>query len=145
MPDTPRRRRGDGGQHAHRDLRKRRHRRRHAQANLTALLLGLGGAVADAWNRLSINTPALLNNAGNSIEATVNKAARGNDASFAFKSGFSARALIELVYHEAILIDRNTGRSRAAEIPPPRLFMNNGATAAAVAFDCAGVYLETDY
>jgi hypothetical protein len=27
----------------------------------------------------------------------------------------------------------------------PRLFMNNGATAAAVAFDCSGVYLETDY
>jgi hypothetical protein len=27
----------------------------------------------------------------------------------------------------------------------PRLFMNNGATAAAVAYDCAGVYLETDY
>jgi hypothetical protein len=26
-----------------------------------------------------------------------------------------------------------------------RLFMNNGATAAAVAYDCAGVYLETDY
>ncbi len=27
----------------------------------------------------------------------------------------------------------------------PRLFMNNGATAAAVAFDSSGVYLETDY
>jgi hypothetical protein len=27
----------------------------------------------------------------------------------------------------------------------PRLFMNNGATAAAVACDCSGVYLETDY
>ena len=27
----------------------------------------------------------------------------------------------------------------------PRLFMNNGATAAAVAFDCSGLYLETDY
>ena len=26
----------------------------------------------------------------------------------------------------------------------PRLFMNNGATAAAVAFDCSGVYLDTD-
>ena len=26
----------------------------------------------------------------------------------------------------------------------PRLFMNNGATAAAVAFDCSGVYVETD-
>ena len=27
----------------------------------------------------------------------------------------------------------------------PRLFMNNGATAAAVAFDCSGLYLETDF
>ena len=27
----------------------------------------------------------------------------------------------------------------------PRLFMNTGATAAAVAYDCAGVYLETDF
>jgi hypothetical protein len=27
----------------------------------------------------------------------------------------------------------------------PRLYMNNGATAAAVAFDGSGVYLETDY
>jgi hypothetical protein len=68
------------------------------QANLTALLLGLGGAVADAWNWFSVNTPAvLLNNAGAGIEATVNKAAAGNDASFAFKTGFSARALIGLL------------------------------------------------
>jgi hypothetical protein len=96
------------------------------QANLTALLLGLGGAVADAWNRLSVNTPAvLLNNAGAGIEATVNKAAPGNDAAFAFKTGFSARALIGLLgsddfsfkvspdgsaYHEAILVDRNRRR-----------------------------------
>lgn len=27
----------------------------------------------------------------------------------------------------------------------PRLFMNNGSTAAAVAFDCSGLYLETDF
>lgn len=27
----------------------------------------------------------------------------------------------------------------------PRLFMNTGATAAAVAYDCSGVYVETDY
>jgi hypothetical protein len=27
----------------------------------------------------------------------------------------------------------------------PRLFMNNGSTAAAVTYDCAGVYLETDF
>jgi len=27
----------------------------------------------------------------------------------------------------------------------PRLFMNNGATAAAIAYDCSGEYVETDY
>jgi hypothetical protein len=27
----------------------------------------------------------------------------------------------------------------------PRLYMNNGATASAVAFDCSDVYLDTDY
>ena len=27
----------------------------------------------------------------------------------------------------------------------PRNFMNNCATAAAVAYDCGGVYVETDY
>ena len=42
------------------------------QANLTAQLLGLGGATADSFNRLSINAPAMLfNNAGAGIEATV--------------------------------------------------------------------------
>ena len=96
------------------------------QANLTTQLLGLGGAIADATNRLSVNTPAvLLNNAGAGIEATVNKAAAANDAAFAFKTGFSARALIGLLgnddfsfkvspdgstFNEAIRIDRSTGR-----------------------------------
>ena len=96
------------------------------QANLTAQLLGLGGATADATNRLSINAPAvLLNNAGAGIETTVNKAAAGNDAAFAFKTGFSARALIGLLgsddfsfkvspdgsaFYDAIRIDRSTGR-----------------------------------
>ncbi len=27
----------------------------------------------------------------------------------------------------------------------PRLYMNNGTTAAAVAYDCSGVYVKTDY
>ena len=27
----------------------------------------------------------------------------------------------------------------------PQLFMNNGATAAAVAYDCSRIYVETDY
>jgi hypothetical protein len=33
----------------------------------------------------------------------------------------------------------------ATQFLSPRLFMNTGATAAAVAYDCAGVYLETDF
>lgn len=102
------------------------------QANLTAQLLGLGGATADSYNRLSMNTPAvLLNNAGAGIEAAVNKAAAGNDAAFAFKTGFSARALIGLLgnddfsfkvstdgstFFDAIRIDRSTGR---VELPEP--------------------------
>ena len=102
------------------------------QANLTAQLLGLGGATADAYNRLSVNTPAvLLNNAGAGIEATVNKAAAGNDAAFAFKTNWSARALIGLLgsddfsfkvspdgssFFDAIRIDRTSGQ---VELPQP--------------------------
>jgi hypothetical protein len=104
------------------------------QANLTAQLLGLGGATADSYNRLSINTPAMLfNNAGAGIEATVNKAASGNDAAFAFKTGFSARALIGLLgsdnfsfkvspdgaaFYDAITIDRTNGQ---VELPQPTI------------------------
>lgn len=104
------------------------------QANLTAQLLGLGGATADSYNRLSINTPAMLfNNAGAGIEATVNKAAPANDAAFAFKTGFSARALIGLLgsdnfgfkvspdgsaFYDAFTIDRTNGQ---VELPQPTI------------------------
>jgi hypothetical protein len=104
------------------------------QANLTAQLLGLGGATADSYNRLSINAPAMLfNNAGAGIEVTVNKAAPANDAAFAFKTGFSARALIGLLgsdnfgfkvspdgsaFYEAITIDRSNGQ---VELPQPTI------------------------
>ena len=96
------------------------------QANLTAQLLGLGGATADATNRLSANTPnVLLNNAGASIDVTVNKNAAANDASFSFKTGFSVRALFGTLgsddftlkvspngssFFDALVADRNTGR-----------------------------------
>ncbi|WP_347268342.1 DUF2793 domain-containing protein [Paracoccus sp. (in: a-proteobacteria)] len=104
------------------------------QANLTAQLLGLGGATADSYNRLSMNTPAvLLNNAGAGIEATVNKAVPANDAAFAFKTGFSARALIGLLgsddfsfkvspdgsaFVDALKIDRISGQ---VELPQPTI------------------------
>ncbi|RWR26288.1 DUF2793 domain-containing protein [Sinirhodobacter populi] len=102
------------------------------RANLTAQILGLGGATTDGYNLLSVNTPAvLLNNAGAGIEATVNKAAPANDASFAFKTNWSARALIGLLgsddfsfkvspdgsaFYEVIRIDRTSGR---VEMPEP--------------------------
>ncbi len=110
------------------------------QANLTAQQLGLGWATADAHNRFSINTPAMLfNHAGNGIEATFNKNAPGDDAAFAFKTGFSARALIGLLgsddfsfkvspdggtYHDAIRIDRTSGR---VELPEPMVLPGRAA------------------
>ncbi|MGB4827704.1 MAG: DUF2793 domain-containing protein, partial [Paracoccaceae bacterium] len=110
------------------------------QANLTAQLLGLGGATADSFNRLSINAPAMLfNNAGAGIEATVNKAAPANDAAFAFKTGFSVRALIGLLgsddfsfkvspngaaFYEAITIDSANGQ---VELPQPTILPGQSA------------------
>lgn len=101
-------------------------------ANISAKWLGLGGATADATNRLSVNAPAtLLNHAGGSHEATVNKNAAANDAAFAFKTGFSTRALFGLLatddftlkvsangsaFSDALVVDRNTGRT---EFPAP--------------------------
>ena len=102
------------------------------QTNLTALLLGLGRATADGFNGLLVPTPAvLLNNAGAGIEVTVNKTAPANDAAFAFKTGFSARALFGLLgdddfrvklspdgstFHDALQIDRSSGQ---VELPKP--------------------------
>jgi len=64
----------------------------------TLLYLGLGGATPDATNRLSLNTPSVLvNNAGTSVNTTLNKNAAGNDASFTFQTAFSTRALFGLL------------------------------------------------
>jgi hypothetical protein len=67
-------------------------------ANASFLYVGIGGATADATNRLSINAPAaLFNHAGSSFNATLNKNATADDASFTFQVGFSARALLGLL------------------------------------------------
>lgn len=114
-----------------------------AAANISALGLGLGGASPDASNRLSVNAAAtLLNNAGGSHEATINKAAAGNDASLALKTGFSARALFGLLgsddvtlkvspngsaFFDAFVIDRTSGR---AEFPEPLILPGHSAVPA---------------
>jgi hypothetical protein len=123
------------------------------QANLTAQLLGLGGATADSYNRVSVNTPALLfNNAGAGIEATFNKTAAGNDAAFAFKTGFSARALIGLLgnddfsfkvspdgsaFFDAIRIDRTSGQ---VELPQPTILPSLSAAPSPPPTGKAAVY-----
>ncbi len=126
------------------------------QANLTAQLLGLGGATADSFNRLSLNAPAvLLNNAGAGIEATVNKAAAANDAAFAFKTGFSARALFGLLgdddfrvkvspdgstFHDAIQVDRSSGQ---VELPKPIVLPGLAAAPSPPASGKLAVYART--
>ena len=68
------------------------------EGNLTAKYLGLGGASADAINRLSVNSGSVLfNNAGNGVETVLNKNASADDATLAFKTGFSPRALVGLL------------------------------------------------
>ena len=58
--------------------------------NLT--MLGIN-ATADATNKLSVNSAAILfNNIGNDMQVKINKNAIGDKASFLFQTGFSARA-----------------------------------------------------
>lgn len=60
--------------------------------------VGVGGAVADATNRLSVNTPAVLfNRETDDIQVKLNKNAAADTASFLFQTGFSGRAEIGLI------------------------------------------------
>ena len=90
-----------------------------------AVGVGIGGASADATNRLSVNTPAVLfNRETDDIQVKLNKAAAGDTASFLFQTGFSGRAEIGLVgdndfqfkvspdgssFFSGILIDKDNG------------------------------------
>ncbi|MBU9710139.1 DUF2793 domain-containing protein, partial [Paenibacillus sp. AK121] len=100
-----------------------------AAANLSALYLGLGGATADATNRLSINAPAsLFNHAGAGHQVKVNKASATDTGSFLFQTGFSGRAEFGLTgsddfqvkvsndgatWFNALQLERTSGRVRA--------------------------------
>lgn len=117
------------------------------EATVSARFMGLGGATGDATNRLSVNSPAVLfNHAGAGTETTLNKAAAGNDAAIAFKTGFSARGLVGLLgnddltvkvspdgtsYAEAMVVRAATGR---VELPrPAELVVQTTAPAAPAA------------
>jgi hypothetical protein len=53
--------------------------------------------------------------------------------------------VVEEVSGAAVEFTIATNMPAATQLLSPRNYMNNGATAAAVAYDCAGVYVETDY
>lgn len=100
-----------------------------AAANVSALYLGLGGATADATNRLSLNAPAsLFNHAGAGHQIKVNKAAATDTGSCLFQTGFSGRAEFGLTgsddfqikvsgdgatWFNALQLERTSGRVRA--------------------------------
>ncbi len=86
-------------------------------------------ATADATNRLSVSSPAsLFNHEGAGHQLKINKDAAGDTASVLFQTDFSGRAEFGLagdddfhvkvspdgsIWHEAIVIDRASGRVRA--------------------------------
>lgn len=69
-----------------------------------APLLGIN-AVADATNRLSLNTPSVLfNRETDDINLTLNKNTSVDDARISFQSGFSSRAILGLLAGEDLTI-----------------------------------------
>ncbi|MCB1339332.1 MAG: DUF2793 domain-containing protein, partial [Maritimibacter sp.] len=53
--------------------------------------------------------------------------------------------IVEEVSGAVVEFTIDTDIPAATQLLSPRNYMNNGGTAAAVAFDCSGVYVETDY
>jgi len=103
--------------------------------------LGVGGASSDATNKLSVNSEAvLLNNAGDDMRLTMNKAVAADDTSLTMQTGFSTRAQVGLTgnddltlkvspdgsaFHDGIIIDRATGRVTMPNTPAQKFSINN--------------------
>lgn len=86
-----------------------------AGASSAVPFLGIGGATADDYNRLSVYGQAALFNSGSGFEVTVNKATPAADASFAFKTGFSARAIFGLLGSDDFTIKTSPDGSTFAD------------------------------
>jgi Protein of unknown function (DUF2793) len=94
-------------------------------------MLGIN-ATADATNKLSVNSSAILfNNIGNGVQVKLNKNAAADSASFLFQNGFSGRSEIGLTgdddfhfkvspdgstWYDGLVIDRNNGRLKSIGI-----------------------------
>ena len=76
-----------------------------ANANVAASQMGVGGATADATNRLSVAAPGVLfNHAGAGIETVLNRNAGTDDAKISFKSGFSTRAQLGILGNDNLAL-----------------------------------------
>ncbi len=60
------------------------------------------------------------------------------------KSDIGVR-VVEEVSGAAVEFPTTINLPAATRLLSPRKYMNNGGTAAVVAYDCAGVYIESDY
>jgi hypothetical protein len=76
------------------------------------------------------------NNTTNVLTLTIAAAPNGSDIGV---------RVVEEVSGAAVEFTITTDMPAATQLLSPRNYMNNGATAAAVAYDCVGVYVETDY
>ena len=126
------------------------------QAALGAQTLGLGGATADATNRLALNAPAaLLNHAGAGHQLKINKAAAADTASLMFQTGFSGRAEMGLAGNDAFSVKVSaTGSGFAdaltispatarAEFAQPLLLPGQGAAPTAPAAGRLALYARS--
>ena len=92
------------------------------------------GAGAPTLIDLGASFPA--NNTTNVLTLTIAAAPNGSDIGV---------RVVEEVSGAAVEFTITTDMPAATQLLSPRNYMNNGATAAAVAYNCVGVYVETDY
>jgi hypothetical protein len=90
----------------------------------------------DTWARFSDSTGDGGGGCGTSLPLTILAAPN---------IGEIGVRVVEEVSGAVVDVMLDTDITTAAQLLSPRNFMNIGATAAAVACDCSGVYVETDY
>lgn len=117
--------------------------------------LGVGGATPDATNKFAFYGTNMLFNSGASIDATFNKNAPANDASFTFKTAWATRALLGLLgsddfslkvspdgsaFIEALVARRSDGAVRfPGGVLSDMLLRDNAAPTKAATFDLSAI------
>ena len=77
-----------------------------------------------------------MNSMTNVLTLTIAAAPNGTDIGV---------RVVEEVSDAVVEFTLSTDIPAATQLPSPRNYMNNGATAATVVYDCSGLHVETDY